>query len=399
MDQVAETTRTDKVIEVSASQDFAAWLIQAHGSMAITTYQAGKVVLVGWNGRQVSVLPRHFVKPMGLTVSGSRMALACREEIWILANAPFLAPHYPEVDANRYDALYLPRAVYTTGELNVHDLAWGTEGLWFINTRYCCLSLLSDEFSFVPKWKPPFITQLAPEDRCHLNGVAMKDGKPKYVTMLGDTDTAGGWRLNKATGGMLMELDSSEVVMRGLCMPHSPRYHDGKWWLLNSGAGELWQIDPERGDHTVVCALPGYLRGLCFVGSTYALVGISLIREKHLWAGLPVQKRFEHRLLCGVAVVDLRDGRHVATLQFTAGAEELYDVQFLPGMLRPSILNQTTRPAYEGVTAPEFAYWLKPAPAGQGDGQPQGQQPPAPGGAGEIRARGASWPGGVKPKP
>jgi uncharacterized protein (TIGR03032 family) len=379
MDPQAETPNAEKpvekMIEVAISPEFPAWMAQAGGSVIITTYQADKVILAGWNGRQVTLLPRHFDRPMGLTVRGRSIALATRREIWMFGNAPFLAPHYPEPDCKRYDALFLPRATHITGELNVHDLAFGTEGLWFVNTRFSCLSLLTPEYSFLPKWQPKFISELVPEDRCHLNGLVLQNGKPKYVTALGTADRAGAWRENKASGGVLMEVDSKEIIMDGLCMPHTPRYHNGKWWLLNSGAGEFLQIVPERSEKTVVCALPGYLRGLCFVGNRWALIGISLIREKHMWAGLAVQKRFEHQLLCGVAVVDLNDGRHVATLQFTQGAEELYDVQFLPGILRPSILNLSAPVAYEGVTAPAFDYWIKPAPEKAGaDGQ---GQPPA----------------------
>jgi len=150
------------------------------------------------------------------------------------------------------------------------------------------------------------------------------------------------------------------VALRGLSMPHSPRWHDGRLWVLNSGTGELWVVDPKRGDHDVVCALPGYLRGLCFVGGAYAVVGLCQIREKHIFGGLPVQQRHA-RLLCGVAVIDLRTGKQAALLEFTSGCQELYDVQFLPGLRRPMILNLEREAARQAFTAPEFSYWLRPS--------------------------------------
>jgi uncharacterized protein (TIGR03032 family) len=186
----------------------------------------------------------------------------------------------------------------------------------------------------------------------------MEDGRPKYVTALGATDEPGGWRSNKAAGGVLVDVDSGAVALDGLSMPHSPRLYDGKWWLLNSGTGELWTVDPRQGEHTVVCSLPGYLRGLCFVGP-YALVGLSQVRERHIFGELPVQQRYD-KLLCGVAVVDLRTGNLIGMLEFTAGCQELYDVQFLPGVRQPMILNVQNEAVRQAVAAPDFSYWLRP---------------------------------------
>jgi uncharacterized protein (TIGR03032 family) len=185
------------------------------------------------------------------------------------------------------------------------------------------------------------------------------DGRPKYVTCLGETDTVGGWRANKAHGGVVLDVDSGAVVLRGLAMPHSPRWHHNQLWLLNSGAGELWAADPATGKHVVICALPGYRRGLCLLGP-YALVGLCKIRERHIFGGLPVQQRCE-RLLCAIAVIDLRNGQTVGMLEFTRGCEELFDIQFLPGVHRPMILNRERDAGREAFPAPDFAYWLRPS--------------------------------------
>ncbi|MEX0714924.1 MAG: TIGR03032 family protein [Pirellulales bacterium] len=370
------------LITCEADDQFTDWLLSTGGTLAVTTYQAGKVTLIGSRDGGVSVLMRSFDKPLGLAVSGVRVALAGRHQVWLFANAPLLAGDYAEREPGRYDAIYLPRAAYFTGDLNVHDLAFGDggplggDGLWLVNTRFSCLAGISRDYSFVPRWQPPFISELAPEDRCHLNGLAMVGGRPKYVTALGETDSVGGWRENKATGGVLVDVERNEVVLRGLSMPHSPRWHDGRLWLLDSGVGELCLVDPHSGERTVVCRLPGYLRGLCFVNGA-AVVGLCQIRERHIFGGLRVQHDHD-RLLCGLAVIDLRTGRRIGLFEFTGGCQELYDVQFLSGVERPMIVNLEQEAARQAFPTADFAYWLResskagdtrPAPPADSAGQ------------------------------
>jgi uncharacterized protein (TIGR03032 family) len=348
----------DQVIGCAVSGAFPQWLSEAGGTLALTTYQAGKVGLIGWDGRQVTLLFRDFDKPMGLARDGSRLLLATRNQLFVFADAPLLAGDFQEHRRGAYDALYLPRVAYFTGDLNVHDVAFGADSLWMVNTRFSCLASPSRDYNFVPRWRPPFVSATVPEDRCHLNGLAMAEGRPKFVTALGQSDVVGGWRPNKASGGVVVDVETDTVVLRGLSMPHSPRLHDGALWVLNSGAGELWRVDPASFRHEVVCALPGYLRGLCLVGP-FALVGLSMIRETHIFGGLPVQGRHP-RLHCGVAVVDLRSGREVGRLDFTSGCTELFDVCFLPGVTRPMILHLGKDETRQAFTAPEFSYWLRP---------------------------------------
>jgi len=357
-------TTSEATLQVRVDDGFAEWMSHFSGSLAITTYQAGKIVLVGWDGRQVTILPRTFDKPMGLAVAPLqagrplRFALATRHEVVQFANAPLLAPDFQPTQRGRYDSLFLPRTSHFSGDLNVHDLAYAEDGLWVVNTRFCCLAKLSDEFNFIPEWKPPFVTAIVPEDRCHLNGLCVVDGKPKYVTCLGETDVAGGWRSGKASGGVVLDVSTNEVVTRGLAMPHSPRWHANQLWVLNSGAGELCAVDPKDGRRVVVATLPGYLRGLRLVGN-WAMVGLCKIRETHIFGGLPVQQS-SGKLLCGVAIIDLASGRQAGLLQFTAGCEELFDMQILPNIRRPMILNREREEARQAFAAPDFAYWLRP---------------------------------------
>jgi uncharacterized protein (TIGR03032 family) len=343
----------------NASATFENWLVQSGGSLAVSTYQAGKMAMIGHDGRQVTLLMRDFDKPLGLVAAGGRLVLATRYDVTVFANSPILGHEYLEDQPGRYDALYLPRATYHTNDLHTHDLALTAEGITLVATRFSCLAKLSFDYNFTPFWRPKFVSDLVPEDRCHLNGLAVRDGQPRYVTALGTTDTAGGWRERKADGGVLIDVSTSEILVRGLSMPHSPRWNDNRLWVLNSGTGELLVIDPESGRRETACSLPGYLRGLTFVGP-YALIGLCKIREKHIFGGLPVQQKHQ-TLPCGIAIVDLRSGTEAGFFEFTGGCEELFEIQFLPGIKRPMILNLEKPQVRQAVCNPDSAYWLRPS--------------------------------------
>lgn len=182
-----------------------ALLAELNCSLVISTYQAGKVILLSAYGGGLVQLPRNFNKPMGLAAAGLRLAVATRDELVILVNDPKLSPGYPPAPG-KYDALFAPRAVYFCGELDLHDMAWHDDTLWAVNTRFSYLCRLDHHFSFTPHWRPPFISDLTDEDRCHLNGLALTDGEILYVTALGATDTPRGWRANKTKGGILMHV-------------------------------------------------------------------------------------------------------------------------------------------------------------------------------------------------
>ena len=185
----------------------------------------------------------------------------------------------------------------------------------------------------MPRWRPPFLTSLAAEDRCHLNGLALQDGAPKYVTALAETDTPQGWRPNRASSGCLIDVASGQTVARGFAMPHSPRVYQGRVWMLHSGAGRLVLIDPASGKAETVTELPGYTRGLALY-DRFAFVGLSKIRETATFGGVPIAAR-RPELKCGVGVVDLGTGRLAAHLEFVTGVEEIFDVQVLPGARCP----------------------------------------------------------------
>ncbi len=302
------------------------WLQHFGISLAVTTYQAGKLILARADGEVTNTHFRSFDKPMGLAAAGDRMALGSAARIWDLRNVPAAAPRLPP--EGKHDACYMLRGLQVTGDIDIHEMAWSGQELWFINTRFSCLCTLDPRHSFVPRWRPPFISAYDMRDRCHLNGLAMRDGRPRYVTALGESDEPGGWRRNKAAGGILMDIDSNEFLLRGLSMPHSPRWYRDRLWFLESGKGALARLDPDSGETATVAELPGFTRGLDFVGD-YAVIGLSQVRETAVFAGLPLTRNQPVRH-CGVWVVDIRNGETVAFLRFEQGVQEIFAVAALP---------------------------------------------------------------------
>ena len=316
------------------TESFAALLKQLGASLLVSTYQANKLLVARVAGAGLSMLVRTFDRPMGLAAFDGRLAIGTRKEVWFLRDAPDIARRIEP--AGQHDACFLPRSCHVTGDLGIHEIARATEELWLVSTRFSCLATLDPDFSFVPRWRPPFVTTLAAEDRCHLNGLAIVDGTPRYVTALGTTDLRDGWRAEKPKGGCVIDVPSGEFVSRGLSMPHSPRWHDGRLWLLESGTGQLVSVDPVSGHRLRVAELPGFARGLALSGH-YAFVGLSKIRTTSAMDGVPLVERRD-QLKCGVSVVDLRTGQVIALLEFQTAVEEIFDVQLLPGLRFPEVI-------------------------------------------------------------
>jgi uncharacterized protein (TIGR03032 family) len=318
-------------------------------SLLVTTYQAGKLIVARADGGRLNTHFRSFPLPMGLAGDRHRLAIGTRHHVWEFRNQPAVAHGLEPV--GKHDACYLPRSAHVTGDIRIHEIAWAGDELWIVNTRFSCLCTLDREHSFVPRWRPPFVTALAPEDRCHLNGLAVVDGRPRYVTCLGTTDTAAGWRDQKATGGALLDVDTGAVLLGGLSMPHSPRWYRGKLWLLESGAGTIAFVHPGTGQTETVAELPGFTRGLDFCGP-YAFVGLSQVRETAVFSGIPITERLRERT-CGVWVVDIQTGQTVAFLRFEEAVQEIFAVQVLPGVRFPDLVNDDEKLLGNSFVLPE----------------------------------------------
>jgi uncharacterized protein (TIGR03032 family) len=332
-------------------------LLQQLGiTIAISTYQAGKVVFISATDNENLIqLPRNFKKAMGMAISKEKMAIAVEDEVIVLTNSPELANTYPP-KPNTYDGLFLPRATYYTGHVDMHDLEWSGQDLLAVNTRFSCLAKVNTNFSFTPIWIPHFISKLAPEDRCHLNGMALVDGKPKYVSALGLTDSPEGWRSDKAHGGIIMDVDKNEIVVDELAMPHSPRIYNGELYCLLSAMGQLVKIDSGKGSYEVVHQFEGYVRGMAKYDD-YLFVGLSKIRKKSSSFGdLPIA---EKSLKCGIEVLHFPTMSKVAQIQYQTSVEELYDVKILEGMRRPNVLSTMKDDFKRALVIPDGTYWAK----------------------------------------
>jgi hypothetical protein len=351
--------------EINASRQFTSWLASQNLSLVFTTYQAGKVFFIGLrqNG-ELSVFERTFERCMGLYAHNSSLYMSSLYQLWRLENAL-----EPGQIADGYDAVYVPQVGYITGDLDIHDVVLvepaqppklrGDQqvepqvpslnngrlgGVVFVNTLFSCLATISETKSFVPFWKPPFISKLAAEDRCHLNGLAVRDGQPRYVTAVSQSDVADGWRDKRKDGGCVMDISTNQAIVTGLSMPHSPRWYKDKLWLLNSGRGEFGYLDLERGVFEAVAFCPGYLRGLSFWGD-FAVVGISKPRHNKTFSGLALDEQLQAKQAqarCGLLVIDLRSGDIVHSLRIEGVVEELYDVQVLPGVRQPMAIGLKT---------------------------------------------------------
>jgi uncharacterized protein (TIGR03032 family) len=311
-----------------AQGDIAAWLAASGGSLAITTYTSGKLVLVSSLAGKLHFCTQRFVRPMGIAARGNHLALAVRQQILRFQRAPG-------------QSRYTLQQSYDTGKVDAHDVAFGKRGIYFANTRFNAIARVSRKKNFIHCWQPPFIEGITRGDRCHLNGLGMQDDQPTMATAFCATGDQGDWRQqDRFTSGVVLDLATSEVVVRGLCMPHSPRWHDGRWWLCNSGHGLLSTFDPQTGQCETVCRLPGFTRGLCFQGH-HALVGLSKIRPKHILDAPPVRKQYQ-AIQAGIALVDTRSGQQTGSLEFSNGGNEVYEVLFLPNVRKPTLAPPTS---------------------------------------------------------
>lgn len=341
-------------VEYSYSGGLLARLAQLDVSLAFSSYQSGLLYTFGCRPDTggAHLHQNGLLKPMGIACNSGEIVVSTGFQIIRFANV--LEPH--ERVNNLFDACYVPRTVHVTGELDAHDVGIDGEGRpVFVNTRFNCLATVSDRHSFEPLWRPPFISALADEDRCHLNGMAMRDGRPAYVTAVSRSDTIDGWRDRRADGGVVIDVATDAIVCEGLSMPHSPRLYDGRLWVLNAGTGELGIVHlPQSGgkgrfEPVVFC--PGFLRGLAFRGK-HAFVGLSKPRYKR-FEGLALDERLtatDSEPWCGIQVIDLEKRICVDWFRIDGDVAEIYDLALTPGFSCPMTLSPVSSEAMELVT-------------------------------------------------
>ncbi len=358
--QPAGPTPAPPSLRAVHTPNFPALLRGLGASLLVTTYQAGKLVMVRDEGDHLNTHFRTFQAPMGLALRGDRLAIGTSVQVWEYVDVPAVTSKLEP--PGRHDACFLPRSCHVTGNIQIHEMAWGSGAeLWVVNTRFSCLCTLDPSASFTPRWRPPFVTALEPTDRCHLNGLGMVEGRPRYVTALGQTNAPAGWRPEKAHGGIVMDVSSGTVLAQGLSMPHSPRWYAGRLWVCESGTGTLGFLDAHTGRYQAIATTPGFTRGLDFAGNL-AFVGLSQVRETAVFSGIPITERLapEERT-CGVCVVDLTRGEPIALLRFEEGVQEVFAVQVLPGRRYPELVNDDSKLLENSFVVPDAALVDVPA--------------------------------------
>jgi uncharacterized protein (TIGR03032 family) len=349
-------------------------------SLAVSSYQSTRLILLRSDGESIDTNLKAFPRPMGIYADENRITLGTLTSViefkrtdqildkikrGILDNTQKLTKKVLEKEQARLDelkkqrdeeianikkadALYLQRASLTTGMINIHDIAWGEEGLWVVNSTFSCLATLSPDSSFVARWKPPFITELVPEDRCHLNGMAMLNGKPKYVTTFNKENSKDSWSDGRIDDGTLIDIDSNEILIDGMIMPHSPKVYKNEVYLCESGLGMVWKYNPETKEKSQVVKLQGFTRGLYFYGGLM-FVGLSQVRASEIKNPIPLAKEYEETY-SGIWIINLQDNSEVARLQFVGDVDQIYDLTIIPQATCPEIVtmnNSLTRHIFD----------------------------------------------------
>jgi len=334
-------------------------LQQLNCSIAVSTYQAGKVVFISAKDKNSLIqLPRNFEKAMGIAedTTTDKIAIACKDEIIVFRNSKDLAQFYPKAP-NKYDALYLPRNTFHTGAIDIHDLNFGTNGeLYAINTLFSSIVKIDDNYNFTPYWTPPFIDKIASEDRCHLNGMAMENGKPKYATAFNNGNSPQSWRDKVTESGIIIDVENNTIIAEGLAMPHTPRIFNGELYVLLSATGELVKINKETGTHEVIIQIDGFVRGMS-LHKDYLFIGLSKLRKGSSTFGkLPFAEKANE---AGIIVIHLPTKSIVGKITYLTSLDEIYDIHILADKTRPNILNTLTDDHKNGLSIPTSTFWRK----------------------------------------
>ncbi len=347
-------SRPTKPFKCNYSPQVPELLLKLNCSLAISTYQAGKLVIISpKDENNLITLPRTFDKPMGFDVQDYRLILACKDEVIYFENSKELAATYPNKQ-NVYDSLYIPRVTYYTGNVDMHDIAFGKEGIWAINSSFSCLCQINGTHNFIPRWHPKFISDLVSEDRCHLNGLVMVEGMPRYVTALGTGDTPQSWRKNITKGGVVIDLQTDEVIFDNLAMPHSPKIYNGEFYLLLSATGQLVRLDLKGRKIELIKELEGFCRGLDIIGE-YAFIGMSKLRKNSsTFAKLNFANKAD---TAGVKIIHIPTKAFVGEIKYQTSVDEIYEVKILHDSVRPNILN-TINPIHKfSLSIPQKTFW------------------------------------------
>ena len=343
--------------EITYTKNLPKFLFENSFSILITTYQAGKLIIIGSSdGEEIYQTLVSLKKPMGIALQGHKMAVACFDELRFFSSNENIHEVINKSNEGSYDQGFAQRATYFTGNLDIHDIEFGDGILWGVNTIMSCIGIYDINYSFRPKWKPKFISDIIPEDRCHLNGMAMENNIPKYVTALGKSDTKQGWRKDKMNAGILMSVPEGEILLEGLSMPHSPRFVEGKLYFLESGRATLNCFDPKNKNVEVIYDFNCFVRGMDIIGNA-AVIGKSKIRATNKdFNDLNIS---ENSLNGGVILFDLNEKSIIGEIEYNNTVEEIYDVKVMENVRNPAILTGEFELNQDIITLPRNKFWKK----------------------------------------
>jgi uncharacterized protein (TIGR03032 family) len=350
---------TPGTFRIKCTPGIPALLFQLKATIAISTYQAGKVIFLSAPTPQRLIqLPRSFPKPMGIGLCNNNqtLALALRDSVVIFQNSAELAWHYP-AKPQTYDALYLPRMAYLTNPLDIHDLDWVGEDLMAVNTLFSCIIKLSASYNFEVVWKPPFITHIASEDRCHLNGLAAENSELKYATAFSASNTPMGWKDTIPNSGIIIDIPTGEIIATDLAMPHSPKIILGNLYVLLSATGQVMQVDRDDGTLTEVTRIKGFVRGMAYEQGYLFVAHSKIRRDSSSFGKLQLQ---DQESPAGITVIQLNTGAIIGEINYADSVEEIYDLRILSDIIRPNILNNQKEESKLAISTPGKTYWGRP---------------------------------------
>lgn len=326
-------------------------------SIGISTYQAGKVVLISANHQgQLTQLPRNFKKPMGIAVHHhkKKIAIATLNHILVFKNVPELNNGYKNDLVTHYDAMYVPRVQYITGPADIHDLSFLHDDIVAVNTLFSCIVKINSDYNFEPIWMPKFIDRLAPEDRCHLNGMACANDEIKYVSAFNNGNSHQSWRANIKKSGILIDYNSHEIVNSELAMPHSPRVYDNELYFLQSATGTICKSNVQNNTYDVIYKSPSFVRGMS-IYKDYAFIGLSKLRETSSSFAELAKEGFANH--AGILVINIKTGEMVGQIEYLNSVEEIFDVCVLPHTTKPNILSLEKEESYLAMETPFGSWW------------------------------------------
>ena len=331
-----ENESVDSEFDFSSTytDNFPAILAGLKISLAVTSYQSKKFFFIRSDGDEISTNFKSFPRPMGLAIDKDQITLGTWSEVLKFNRHDSVISKLD--DKEKVDACYMPQAKHVTGMINIHDIAYGKDGLWVTNSAFSCLSMLTSGYNFVPKWKPPFISELKPEDRCHLNGMAMRDGKPRYVTTFSKFDSAKSWKESKTFDGTIIDINTDEILLDGLIMPHSPRYHNDKIYFCESGKGLVCSLDPQTKVVETIAKLEGFTRGMSFYGPLL-FVGLSKVRVSDIRRRIPLTEELDETK-SGIWIVNLEDNSVIGNIDFKGDVDQIYDVGVIEDVTYPELI-------------------------------------------------------------